>query len=183
MNAYKEHLTRESDIQEHLGLLRGLAMDCVKVVELGFRTGVSTSAFLAGGAHVHSYDIDKNCKKHVRRLAHEYPDTFEFKVGDSTEVDIPECDLLFIDTDHTYRTTLLELERHEVKVKRWIVLHDTHTFGKVDRPKSKHAAKDGAPQGIMNAVRHFLVHYYGLNWRPLLQLPNNNGLLILERRS
>lgn len=180
MSIYQEHLSRKSDIQEHLGLLRGLAMQCEQVVELGFRTGVSTAAFLAGGAKVRSYDI-MACKSHVRHLAKFYPDTFVFKVGDSREVEIPECDLLFIDTDHTYRTTLLELERHESKVAQWIVLHDTETFGRKDRPQSAAAGECSPHEGIRTAVDHFLSHFYGNCWRFWLHLPNNNGLTILKR--
>lgn len=170
---YQEHLNRHSDIQEHLGLLHGLAMQCEKVVELGFRTGVSTSAFLAGGAHVRSYDIDARCKPHVRRLAHEYPDTFSFKLGDSREVEIPECDLLFIDTDHTEATTLTELVRHVNKVKNWIVLHDTETFGKKDRPP-------GNGRGIQAAIETFL-DMDGHWFYQMLHLPNCNGLTILRQ--
>lgn len=176
--SFCEHLGRSSDIQQHLGLLRGLAMDYEvdQVVELGFRTGVSTSAFLAADVKVHSIDISpKACRPHVQRLAHEYPDTFVFKGGDSRETRIPDCDLLFIDTDHTYATTLAELERHESKVSRWIVLHDTVSFGRKDR-------SPGDGKGVLTAIEEFLLHFYGNDWRLHLHLPNNNGLTILKRR-
>ena len=101
MNIYQEHLNRHSDIREHLGLLHGLAKSCERVVELGFRSGVSASAFLAAGVRLTSIDIDVKCKPHVQRLARDYPDTFSFKVADSRTCTIPECDLLFVDTDHT----------------------------------------------------------------------------------
>ena len=185
MNPYQEHLNRHSDIREHLGLLHGLAAsDYVdQVVELGFRTGVSAAAFLAAGVKLHSVDIIA-CKSHVQHLAKVYPDTFVFKCADSRECDIPECDLLFIDTDHTYATTLAELERHEDRVSKWIVLHDTVSFGRKDRPPGKGA-------GVLTAIAHFLTPPHagisfavmpGDNWRLLLHLPNNNGLTILERR-
>lgn len=180
MSSYTEHLARKSDIQEHLGLLHGLAMRCEQVVEFGFRTGVSAAAFLAAGCKVRSYDVDeKGCKPHARRLAREYPDTFEFKVGDSREVEIPECDLLFIDTDHTYWTTFRELCRHEWHVSTWIVLHDTVTFGRVDRRKSRTAGRQKA-EGIMTAIDHFLEEPGG-NWKQWLHLPNCNGLTLLRR--
>lgn len=172
MNNYTRHLSKPSDIQEHLGLLRGLAMKCGTVVELGFRTGVSTSAFLAGGAKVFSYDISNTYKPYVLSLAKEYPKTFTFKVGDSRKVDIPECDMLFIDTDHTEATTLKELGRHRDKVSKWIVLHDTVSFGKKDRPPGRGA-------GVMSAIDTFLDA--NLDWCILLHLNHNNGLTILER--
>ena len=176
---YQEHLNRHSDIQQHLGLLHGLAMQCKQVVELGFRTGVSASAFLAAGTRLHSIDNDPNVKKHVRHLANCYPDTFVFKLDNSRSADIPACDLLFIDTDHTYGTTMEELMLHEVKVSRWIVLHDTESFGTKDRPGSPNT-KIGHYEGVKTAVNHFVEQYP--SWRIMLHLPNNNGLTILERR-
>lgn len=171
---YQEHLNRHSDIREHLGLLHGLARGCEKVVELGFRTGVSTSAFLAAGAEVWSFDIDyEGCRPHVRALAARYPDTFVWKHGDSREVEIPECDLLFIDTDHTYDTTLLELEKHERFVSTWIALHDTASFGRKDRPPGKGL-------GVMTAIDTFL-EMPGGYWKQWLHLPNCNGLTLLKR--
>jgi len=175
MNPYQEHLNRDSDIREHLGLLHGLAMNKavqLRVVELGFRTGVSTSAFLAAGAHVTSYDIDK-CRSHVQHLAKVYPDTFVFKQGDSRTCDIPKCNLLFIDTDHTYATTLAELNRHHLKVGQTIVLHDTETFGHKDR-------KPGTGPGLMQAIGEFNLYH---DWCIRMHLQNCNGLTILKRRS
>lgn len=173
MTPYHEHLNRHSDIREHLGLLHGLSKG-LKVVELGFRSGVSASAFLAGCDHLTSFDIDKRCKPHVQHLARLYPDTFVFKLGDSREIEIPECDLLFIDSDHTEATTLLELCTHEMHVSTWIVLHDTESFGRVDR-------KPGPGRGVMTAIETFLAEP-GDNWMQWLHLKNNNGLTILKRR-
>lgn len=176
MTPFQEHLNRASDIQQHLGLLHGLACrnDVESVVELGFRTGVSTSAFLAAGVHVYSVDIDPGCRPHVQRLAKVYPDTFVFKVGDSTSNDhLQDCDLLFIDTDHTYATTMAELDHWNGHVNTWIVLHDTVSFGRIDRPPGKGA-------GVMSAVDDFLTLFD--EWMQWLHLPNNNGLTILKRR-
>jgi cephalosporin hydroxylase len=174
MNPYQEHLNRHSDIREHLGLLHGLAKSCDQVVELGFRTGVSAAAFLAAGCKLHSVDIDDTCKMHVRHLAKIYPDTFVFKVADSRTCEIPECQMLFIDSSHTEATTLIELERHERFVKTWIVLHDTESFGRGDR-------KPGLGRGVMTAIETFL-EMPGSFWALHLHLKNNNGLTILKRR-
>ena len=174
MSIYQEHLSRHSDIREHLGLLHGLAMGCDQVVELGFRTGVSASAFLAAGTKLHSIDIDPKCKPHVQRLARDYPKTFVFKVADSCSFDqLRECDLLFIDTDHTYKTTLAELNAWNVQVNTWIVLHDTVSFGRKDR-------KPGTGPGVLTAVYDFLAT--SEEWMQWLHLKNNNGLTILKRR-
>lgn len=170
---YLAHLARHSDVREHLGLLRGLALECDVVVELGFRTGVSTSAFLAAERpKVISYDTMPS-GRHGQELSQEYGERFSLVKGDSREVSIPECDLLFIDTDHTEETTRAELRLHSSKVKRWIVLHDTKTFGRTDR-------KPGKGKGILAAVDWFLGQCPG--WLEHLQLNNNNGLTLLKRR-
>ena len=171
MSSYTRNLCKPSDIQEHLGLLHGLAQHCGNVVELGFRQGISTSAFLAAGVPVHSYDIDKGCRVWVKKLAAEYPKTFVFKCEDSRKAEIPECDLLFIDTDHTYATTKIELERHHRKALQ-IILHDTCTYAWKDRPPGK-------GKGIMTAVHEFCDEDI---WEVQLHLNNCNGLTILERR-
>jgi hypothetical protein len=173
MTPYHEHLNRHSDIREHLGLLHGLSKG-LAVVELGFRSGVSASAFLAGCSHLTSFDNDKRCRSHVQHLARLYPDTFTFKLDDSRTCEIPECDLLFIDTDHTEETTLIELERHEQFVSTWIVLHDTESFGRKDR-------KPGPGRGVMTAIETFL-EMPGDNWMQWLHLKNNNGMTLLKRR-
>ncbi len=174
--AYQEHLNRHSDVREHLGLLCGLALQCKVVVEFGFRTGISASAFLAGGAQLYSFDTDIRCKPHVRRLANDYPHTFVFKVGDSRDVDIPRCQMLFIDSDHTFDTTMQELIRHDSMVDKWIVLHDTESFGRRDR-------LPGKGKGVYSAIETFLSMGTLPTWRLFLHLRNNNGLTILERRN
>ena len=51
---YRHNAGRQHDITQHMPYLAGIAMGCY-VLELGFRTGRSTSAFLFGGAkHVHT---------------------------------------------------------------------------------------------------------------------------------
>jgi hypothetical protein len=165
---YRANLAAHSDIREHLGLLKGLAMECDLVVELGFRTGVSTSAFLAAHKpNVISYDLMPSPQAKLLACPN-----FDFRIGDSRTVDIPKCDLLFIDTDHTEATTRLELAQHFNKVRRWIVLHDTETFGRRDRAPGK-------GKGILAAVDEFLESWPW--WTMILQIRNNNGLTILER--
>jgi hypothetical protein len=166
---YVNALSTKSDIREHLGILNALAMDCYVVVELGFRTGISTTAFLAAGATVHSYDIKKNDAR-VRALAKQYK-KFNFWEGDSRRVDIPKCDLLFVDTDHTWQTTFSELSKHHAKVKRWVVLHDTVTYGRKD--------PSGKEPGIMDAIEDFID--INPQWKIKMHLRNSNGLTILEK--
>src|SRR6266566_8705318 len=101
---YNCYLTEISDIKDHLPTLRAAA--CGNVLEIGVRTGISTSALLCGveehGGHVYSVDVD-NCL-----IFAEHPQwTFLHKNSvvekESILAAIPkELDLLFIDGDHSY---------------------------------------------------------------------------------
>ncbi len=158
-----------SDVQEHLGLLCGLAGECKVVVEFGFRHGVSTSALLAAGPKVYSYDLTE-CIPHSNNLRKLHPN-FEFRRQSSLEAEIPLCDLLFIDSKHDYKVLSRELARHHCRVQRWIAMHDTHTFGQ--------SGESGGDPGLKRAIDEFLVA--NDEWRLLLSLKNCNGLTILER--
>jgi Methyltransferase domain len=104
---------RWSDIQDQLPALfeRACRYERVRVTEFGVRTGESTAAFLAAaertGGHVHSFDIDEP------RVPPWWPASglWTFTRGSSLDVEAPPCDVLFLDTSHTYDDTLAELRR------------------------------------------------------------------------
>lgn len=149
------------DIEEHMPLLQDMASD-KHVVELGVRDGSgSTTAFLRGAKKLTSYDITPLRPKHLAKL--DTGDTdWEFIVGDSLEIEVPECDLLFIDTHHVYAQLSKELTLHGNKSSRWIVMHDTETF----------------PE-MVPAIDEFIDE--NPHWFVKEILRNNNGLTILER--
>ena len=115
------------DIEEHMPLLQDMASD-KHVVELGVRDGSgSTTAFLRGAKKLTSYDITPLRPKHLAKL--DTGDTdWEFIVGDSLEIEVPECDLLFIDTYHVADHLTKELNLHASKAMKYIIFHDTNTF-------------------------------------------------------
>jgi hypothetical protein len=57
-------------------------------------------------------------------------------------------DLLFIDTYHHYASLKREFELHAPKAKKYIILHDTVTFGR--------GGEGGDEKGLMAAVEEFL---------------------------
>lgn len=164
---FLERWRRRSDINELLPFLFATALSCDDVVEFGLRVGESTSAFLAAGCKVLS--IDKNpCADTVKFLS---PlGRFKFRRSDSLQTDIPECDLLFIDTYHSYTQLSKELARHGDKAKKFIALHDTHTFGSV--------GEDKKTPGLRVAIDEFLTQS---EWKVVIDVPFNNGLVILKR--
>jgi glycosyltransferase involved in cell wall biosynthesis/Flp pilus assembly protein TadD len=161
-----------SDIHEHLPVLYFLARQCDHVTEMGTRTGVSTTALLfAQPGRLVCYDRVK--LPTVGRLEAVAGRTeFHLHEADVLEVDIEETDLLFIDTWHVYEQLKEELRRHAGKVRRYIVLHDTTTFGERGEAEGR--------RGLWAAVEEFLAEgRFGLRQR----LENNNGLTVLERNS
>jgi len=167
---YRFNVGRAHDINEHLPTLRELAATCPRVVELGFRTGRSTSAFLAGGAEsVTVYDVHP-CADHRAEFERLAPGRFTFHLGDSRTVEIEEHDLLFIDSYHSGAQLRAELNKHEAKVKELIVMHDTVTFGE--------KGEDGK-QGLWPVITQFCVDY---EWTMVEHYKNNNGLTVLGRR-
>jgi hypothetical protein len=162
---YLHNFRRAHDINEHLPYLAGLALDKT-VVELGFRTGRSTSAFLMGGAKfVTVYNTD-SCTDSVKRFEALTPDRFKFIRGNSLKVTIPPCDILFIDSYHSGEQLLQELKRHTGGC-RMVVLHDTMTFGD---------SGEGNTKGLSWAVRAFTRRQ---TLQVVVHFPNNNGLTVL----
>lgn len=156
-----------SDINEHCPVLRALASRVVVVTELGVRTGVSTVALLSGRPKkMTSYDIVDCPVHHLEAMCPH----FRFHVGDSLKVNIEPTDLLFIDTKHTGEQVGQELMFHCNRVFRYIVLHDTVTFGDF--------GEDGRP-GLAYGIGMFLLRHP--HWRIRWHYPNNNGLAVLER--
>lgn len=81
-----------------------------------------------------------------------------------------ECDMLFIDSHHTYRHCSMELERHGDNSRRWILFHDTETFG---------ATGEDGGRGLMRAVWEFLGRCP--HWELTAHWRNCNGLTLLRR--
>ena len=159
------------NINEHLPTLRALASDCESVIEFGTNQAVSTTAFLAAQpARLKTIDINPSPEAEALR---QYAGSTVYDViqGDSRFVTLAEpVDLLFIDSLHTREQLAVELATHARSVRRWIILHDTVTFG--DR------GEDGG-QGLLVAVREFLGDRP--EWRVSAEWRNNNGLMLLRR--
>lgn len=184
---YNTACNTESDIKDHLPYLSELVTSCygmsnvVKVVEFGVRNAKSTTALLRGlvngymlseykgrrfGAMV-SYDI--NDSPEARALEH-ITSAYMFQRGDSLKVQPLACDVLFIDTLHTYVQLKYELNRHGPMCQQYIAIHDTHTFGKI--------GEDGGP-GIGRAITEFI--HGNPCWVIWRDVANCNGMLTLKR--
>ena len=154
-----------SDINEHLQLLFDLAETCQSIVEIGVRTAVSTRALLAAMPRKYmGIDLELTAEaKNIVNIAKEHGVDAFLAEANSHDIEIPDCDLLFIDSDHTYKCLKVELEKHGNKSKRYIAFHDTTIFA----------------SELMPAINEFMEKYS--HWRKHTRKHNNNGFLVLER--
>jgi hypothetical protein len=160
-----------SDINEHVPTLTQLASEADVVVEFGVRHGVSTVALLAGQPkRFVTYDLqrDERLAAMLRTVAGDTD--FEFRQGDSRNVEIEECDLLFIDTLHHADQLWAELWRHAPRTKRRICLHDTEIYGE--------QGDNGGP-GLLPALRKYVRLHP--EWSVIRHDSNNHGLTVLSR--
>lgn len=176
-----------SDINEHLELLRELGNECDHITEMGMRNANgSTVAFLAAQPKkLISWDINPlsiygaNAANLMSALikSEDNQTLWEPRVGNTLEIITEPTDLLFIDTLHTARQLKAELERHadpvEKKVKKYLVFHDTQTFGM--------RGEDGSEPGLRMAIRWFQKDHAFPLWQLLHDRQNNNGLVVLKR--
>lgn len=174
---YQEKCKNPSDINEHLPVLKEYAGKCNHITEFGVRDVVSTYALMNGKPKImKSYDISPvenhgTSREYLTQLAFENGVEFEFNVGDTREIEIEETDLLFIDTWHVYEQVKKELEIHSSKVKKYLIFHDTTTFGSVG---------ENGGVGLWPAIEEFLNE--NSNWIIEKKLDNNNGLTILVKK-
>lgn len=173
---YNQLCNTRSDINEHLPTLKKYAEECEHVTEMGVRGIVSTYALLMGKPKTMvSYDI-VNCNwLPVKKLV-EGVTNFEFKIGNTLEINIDETDLLFIDTLHNYNQLSKELLLHSGKVKKYLIFHDTTSF---EWNGESYVGKK--EDGIWLAIDEFLKQ--NSNWKIHERFVNNNGLTILKNIS
>ena len=171
---YNELKDRKSDINQHLPTVKRYAEQCDHITEFGVRKIVSTWALLAGNPkRMISVDI-----KHPNKFGGNIDEVidavigiidYEFKIEDTTKNDIEETDLLFIDTWHHYEQLKSEF-RHATKVRKYIILHDTTTFG---------IKGENGKEGLKKAIDEFLGE--NKDWCIKEIFRNNNGLTVLGR--
>jgi len=184
MNRIEENFTREknnrrSSMKEHMETLRDLATDCSHVTEFGVNRVGSTWAFVLGcKGKVVSYDIRKRDEVGLaEEICKEEGIDWTFIMASDLEVEIEPTDMLFIDTLHCGTHLTKELNLHEGKVKKYIVMHDTVTFG-YHGQVSNRTAKRFAGNGLWEAVEEFMKK--GV-WKIKKHYTNCHGLTILER--
>lgn len=168
---YVNACNESTDINEHIPFLYQLAKQCDSIIEFGVRTGKSTRAFLYSGTPLKSYDLELNSElESLFYYAKQQGQNVDYIRANVLGIVIEPVDLLFIDTWHVYDQLKQELKIHGNKATKYIVFHDTFTFGLV--------GEDGG-MGLIPAIMEFLIE--NPHWKVKYFFTNNNGLTVLER--
>lgn len=186
---YNGHLqNRRHGTATHLPRLRNYATGCDLAIEFGTQHGASASALLLGARRVISYDLKYSPR--LEALATAAGDRWLFRRQDSGRgPSIESCDLLFVDSLHTDAQVTAELSRHADAVRRWLIFHDTMTFGSVGADGASgclsyhHNRGEEIPRehyGIRLAIDQLQIR--DPSWRIYEHYPESHGLLVLERR-
>lgn len=174
---YLRRCLTKTDINEHLPTLRSLASECDSIVEFGTRSGNSTTALLAGEPQellcvdISFRLLDQGLIDFVKK---HQPTLWTLRTASTRTLkpaDIQKCDLLFIDTLHTYDQIAHELT-FAPRVRRYIAVHDVVLFG----DKGEHREP-----GITRAILDFLETKEGRCWAVDRVALNNNGMAVLRR--
>lgn len=182
---YNLRKNRPSDINEHLETLYKYGAKCKTIAELGTRNGNSTIALLNSNPDkMTSYDLFK--ADFIDNLSQP---NFHFIQQDSLKIELEQVDLLFIDTLHRYFQLFSELSLHAKKVNKYIIMHDTVSYGYTDEALYRSGpciASDKIlvteKKGLLQAITDFLkTTKEGKNWKIHEVFENNNGLTILSR--
>lgn len=173
----------KSDINEHLPTLKKYSEECESILELGVRWVVASWAFLMGKPKKFycmdiveplSYGVDINI---LKLGAEEKNIEFNFILGNDLNPliynNLPNFDLIFIDTDHTYEQVSNELNIYHKLANKYIILHDTISF--------RYGGFNGDSKGIWLAITEFL--NINSDWELWESYSNNNGLTILKRKN
>ena len=168
---YQSNLALETD--QHIKLLRNYAAGCESITEVGFRGGISASAFMVALPKKFTaidwdrkpYEVDRVILNNMKQNASDAGIEFNFIKGDSLSQNLEPCDLLFLDGFHTYEHVFLELIKHNASACKFILLHDT------DEPSCP---------GMFHAVEDFLLdnHHWDLEARHR----DRPGLTVLRRK-
>ena len=157
------------DIREHLPYLASIVkeMKAKTILELGVYQGNSTRAFLKVAEEIGAMvvSIDWNDAYPIS----DSPNWIFIQANSGLLKMRGKFDILFIDTSHNYKETLVELEKYSLMVKDpgVIILHDT--VSSLNRPL----------QGVFGAIQEFLKKH-PKQWS-FENRENCNGLGILKR--
>ncbi len=194
---YERQCVEISDIQDHIPVLHSLAKSCTSVIEIGIRGMVSSWGILQGLSEVSDpsrwylgidlYEPPLDSLNLAKRLSKDLGIFYQFVQANDMTIDIPICDMLFIDSLHTYCHLMYELETFSPKVLKYIAMHDTsEPWGFSEDTNytgdySEYPAHfDRTKVGLWAAVEDFLQRHP--DWVLLERRINCHGFTVLKRK-
>ena len=196
---YQRAYATPSDIHEHVTILAEYARMCESVVECVMTNMTGSWGLAYGLAHnglprklLTCVDLNYSSEMNILRdvcIGTEIE--FRFIQGNNIKLELPERDLLFIDTWHVYGHMRRELALHADKTKKYIIMHDTTvdaTVGESVRMGydikrqvlESGYAEEEVRMGIWPAVEEFLDSHP--EWSLEHRYDHCNGLTILVRK-
>lgn len=169
---YQWALENPRDLDKHLPTLRLYAKQCKHVTEITKRRESSIGLMAGKPKKMVTYSVEKDQRVYdalSQLTENEYKLTFVSSDG-VDEKDIEETDLLFIDSEHTGKRLRNELNKFGPKVRRFIIMHDTRTYG--------NKGEDGQP-GLLHAARQWMDK--NPEWFGQFHTEDQYGLTILGR--
>lgn len=167
---YSRVFSTPRDLDQHMPKLKELAASVKHVTEFSHRKE-SVIAFVAGGPEKLVSFNSEAFAPEVQMLDKIRPIDLLSPARSLDIADIEPTDLLFIDTYHTYGQLLAELLRYSPRVGRFIVLHDTGSFGM--------RGEDGGA-GLVEAIKAFLRDHR--EWFIAWHTHEQHGLTVLGRQ-
>lgn len=160
------------DLNEHLPKLAELASQCRHVTEFSDRRE-STVGLLAGVVRARgkliSYQTESDALLEQMRARFKMLELYPQR---SNQVDsIDDCDLLFLDSSpHNFDQVWGELTKFAPQVHRWIVLHDTGSYG---------PAGEAGGDGLWEVLKRWPAEHP--EWFLAQHDPRQYGLTVLSR--
>jgi hypothetical protein len=172
IDGYFEHYKQiPGDIEEHLETLYSYAQQCESILELGTRRLVATWAFLKARPKkmtcvdvVHPNQYGEEGQMNLlgaTMICEQLGIDFEFIWADDLTLDLPDYDMIFFDTDHTYDQLSKELKIYGNRANKFLVFHDTNV------------------EEMTRAIYEFINE--NLHWVIIENKENCNGLMVLGR--
>lgn len=180
------------DINHYFSTITKYCRECDSVAELGVRWVTGTWAFLYGLREENKdYHLPKKyvgididpiekwdpsalnlLKQGAKQRAIDYNFIQVSSIDPNIINSLPNFDLVFVDTLHTYDQVKKELDIWHLKTNKYIMFHDTTLF--------RYGGFDGDTIGIWPAITEFLTNHP--EWEMWETIPSSPGLTIIKRK-
>lgn len=197
-NRYEQLCIQQSDINEHLPVLKYYAEMCDSILETGVRGCVSSWALCYGllknngQKYILLNDITECDIKDLLNVTNNINNiTVDYKWCNNLDLVLDrKFDLVFIDTWHVYGQLKRELNKFAPITNKYIIMHDTtvdeftgesiRCYSNIDQQiLDTGFTREEIEKGLKYAIDDFLQQ--NSNWIVCEKLVNNNGLTILQK--